>query len=1073
LVVDAEDSEMPMNKKNKLYVNKTSSTVTSKDCRFRRSLLSLAVFSSIASMSVYGQNTGVGAGNLEEMVVTGQRTSLENAIEMKKEGDTIADSIVLDEVSKVPSTSLFEILQRVPGVTTNRIRAGNEGSPDGFSFEGSGVQVRGLRGTKALLNGREVYSANGGSGLSFSDIGPELLKTVTTFKSGRADLIEGGIAGTINLETAMPFDYEDTKINAALSASYGDYAESWTPAGSALGSTRFDTPFGEVGVLLDVAYSKIESNDSFIRIEPYYMTRYWDVAEPAEGDEGRLVYAPAGWQAGTDQFERTRKGFYGAVQWQINDQLEFFHTTFISRRESNRDTQFIYPTRDTSVFINPGATFDADGVFLSGAVRESSGNGIAMGQKGTYSPSFSETADYSQGLKYVGDKLTVTGTYQLVEAKSISNKWGLALTAYNRADGVTIDTTSGIGGKIGFVGGPVPRAAGPDSDGGLGSGTSNFPWLEQKNNARTHALSIDVEYDMDRRYIKSVAGGVRYATRKEENNFIGTWWKPLANSWSETKARLYMDVMMAERPDDWRIETFDNFFKGQTAMPADAFMPVKTILRDSEFERLMLDYASCGPDLLLQCGSGVDDPDGDGYVYAYGNPADRAVNDPPKFSTTKPDTQSAYVMFGYQIDSDNPWLNATGNFGLRYVHNEVESSGNFNFTGGTSFYMNEADALASLNQIIGDKDVATDSDIGELTEAWEGELPLTYTSVAASYNRIESTSYDHWLPSFNVKIEPLENVVVRYAVNKTMTPPTFNDIRAQGSASIDRTDNPYVESSDEAGVHDILRGFTYDSGNVTLKPEESINNDFSIEWYPQRGTSAHLSVFHKSIENQIMHHYASATSDQVFGSDIPTAKGENGEEVKVIAPIVGKTNVNADKTATILGFEVGARTYFDRLPGWLSGFGVDANYTYIDSDSPDMLATYMDGTRAKDLAGIGLSESNYNFTLMYDHEKISARLAYSWRDRYLVTTSDHSTSKSYTFEETDYDTGLPVYGAANGRLDGSISYSITDNINIKLNVANMTDEISKTEMEILPGKFVDRSYFITDMRYSLHLGMNF
>lgn len=505
-----KDSYKPMNKKMKLPANNTKPTLVTNDHCFRRSLLSLAVLSCIAPMSVYAQEEG--ASNLEELVVTGQRTSMENAIEMKKDGNTIADSVVLDEVSKVPSTSLFEILQRVPGVTTNRIRAGNEGSPDGFSFEGSGIQIRGLRGTKALLNGREVYSANGGSGLSYSDIGPELLKTVTTYKAGRADLIEGGIGGTINLETAMPFDYDGTKIGAAVSASYGDFAEKTTPAGSILGSTRLDTPIGELGVLVDLAYSKIESHDSFVRIQPYYKSPYRESLENTDENpiiprqDADVKYVPGGWQAGSDQFQRTRKGFYSALQLQATDQLELFQTSFVSRRESNRDTQFVYPSKDNWVIPMPGAVFDGD-VFVSGRIRDTEGQGFAMGQKGTYTPSFSETKDFSQGFEYVSDRLTVKGVYQYVEAESLSNKWGLGLTSYNRGDSLYIDTNAKMGG-IDIVDAPEP------SGGNGETGTSNFPWLEQHNEASTHAFTLDFTYDLNHSFFKSVAGGVRHATRE-------------------------------------------------------------------------------------------------------------------------------------------------------------------------------------------------------------------------------------------------------------------------------------------------------------------------------------------------------------------------------------------------------------------------------------------------------------------------------------------------------------------------------------------------------------------------------
>jgi outer membrane receptor protein involved in Fe transport len=102
-------------------------------------------------------------------------------------------------------------------------------------------------------------------------------------------------------------------------------------------------------------------------------------------------------------------------------------------------------------------------------------------------------------------------------------------------------------------------------------------------------------------------------------------------------------------------------------------------------------------------------------------------------------------------------------------------------------------------------------------------------------------------------------------------------------------------------------------------------------------------------------------------------------------------------------------------------------------------------------------------------------LAWNWRDRYLTTTNDSGTTNVYNdpFNGQQIQFGMPVYAAASGRLDGSISYRLTDNVNIKLDVQNITDEDQRTEMEILQGRFVDRAVFVTDRRIGLHLGINF
>jgi outer membrane receptor protein involved in Fe transport len=99
-------------------------------------------------------------------------------------------------------------------VAINRFAAGVD--PDHFSSEGSGVVVRGLNFVRSELNGRDTFSANNGRALSFADVPSELMGGVDVFKSPSADMIEGGISGTVNLRTRLPFD--STKRLLSLSA---------------------------------------------------------------------------------------------------------------------------------------------------------------------------------------------------------------------------------------------------------------------------------------------------------------------------------------------------------------------------------------------------------------------------------------------------------------------------------------------------------------------------------------------------------------------------------------------------------------------------------------------------------------------------------------------------------------------------------------------------------------------------------------------------------------------------------------------------------------------------------------
>ncbi len=1028
-----------MKKQSSGKANQLSPNSTCSIPRFRRSLLAAAIIA--CTMPVSAQDSDAPEANndseqyLEEVTVTGQRTSLENATELKRASTTVSDSVVLDEAGKVPSTSLLEILERLPGVTMNRIRAAE--SPDGFSFEGSGIQIRGLRGTKTLLNGREVFSANGGSGLSWTDIGPELLSAVTVYKASRADLIEGGVAGTTNLQTHMPFDFKDTTVHAALSGSYGDYSEEITPAASVLGSTRFDVGMGEIGVLLDVAYSKIVSHDSNVLVAPYFQSIY----------EGETNYVPGGIRYTEDQFERVRRGLYGALQWRVNDNLEFFHTTFISERESNRDSQILDLSTKTPSVVS-GAEFD-DGVFVKGLIGNRNGGSLATASNSSFRPRTGKTSDFSTGFEYAGDGWDISGSYQYVDVESVTQKNGIGVANLEQ-NRMYLDLS-----KVD----PFARYEEPLSTDPSRVGLSRFVWHTDSKEGNSHAVQLDAGFDLDGDFFKRIATGVRAAKREDSSSFVGTWWSATGRGWN-TVPRPYVDQATA---GDFELWEFDNFFKGELDAPASVWVPTHEANQSDQLNRLTNTYAACGPDFLLECRN---DP-AETY-YMYDNPVDPNMGQVPKLSETKPETQSLYVLVGFENDSNTPWENFSGNFGLRWVNYDVESEGNFRINGGINYYASIRHAEASVEAMGGIENV------DDWLDNNEGQPPGTLVTIDGEAQREGYFSEDYFLPSFNLKFEPADDWVFRYALTRTMTAPSYSDIRAEGTVSLSTEDNP-LDNELANRLPNIATGYNYESGNIFLKPEVSLNNDFSIEWYPRKGTSMHLSLFHKSIEDKIIFNFITGeTTDYLAEDELPlSALAEGGDAFYLDGPMIAKGKINAEENTIIQGAELGGRTYFDELPGFLNGFGIDANITTIASDSPSALASDMDGN-PRNVPEIGLSDLSYVITLLYDKNDISARLAWKWRDRYLVTVSDYSTTQTYTNPEGDTIAyGLPVYGSATGRLDGSISYNITDSFNVKLDVQNITNEIAETEMEILPGKLVNRGYFVTDRRIGLHFGYEF
>src|SRR5690606_20316771 len=185
---------------------------------------------------------------VEEIVVQGMRSSIENAQDLKRNADTVKDVITASDIGALPDKSVTEALQRIPGVTIERFASSDD--PKHYADEGTGVLVRGLDRVRSEINGRDAFSANPWGGLSYEDFPAELLGAVEVVKNQTADLISGGIAGTVNLITRKPFDSNERLIAFSAKANYGDYREEATPSFSALFSDSWETDVGRFGFLI-------------------------------------------------------------------------------------------------------------------------------------------------------------------------------------------------------------------------------------------------------------------------------------------------------------------------------------------------------------------------------------------------------------------------------------------------------------------------------------------------------------------------------------------------------------------------------------------------------------------------------------------------------------------------------------------------------------------------------------------------------------------------------------------------------------------------------------------------------
>ncbi|MBB6095467.1 TonB-dependent receptor [Povalibacter uvarum] len=211
--------------------------------------------SSAAAQEASTPNGAANGANLEEVVVTGYRASLESALAEKREQSGVVDVIKAEDIADFPDSNLAESIQRVPGVSISRVAG-----------EGKAITVRGLNPsfTRVRINGMEAQSAasgtvsdrgaNLGRGFDFNVFASELFNTIAVRKTTSAEIVEGSLGATVDLTTARPFDFPGLTFVTSVQGNYNDLSEDVEPRFSALISNTWAD--GKFGALASIAYTE-------------------------------------------------------------------------------------------------------------------------------------------------------------------------------------------------------------------------------------------------------------------------------------------------------------------------------------------------------------------------------------------------------------------------------------------------------------------------------------------------------------------------------------------------------------------------------------------------------------------------------------------------------------------------------------------------------------------------------------------------------------------------------------------------------------------------------------------------
>lgn len=427
----------------------------------------------------------------QDIIVTGIRGSLEGAAGIKRGSAQIVDSIVAEDIGKLPDVNVAEALQRITGIQITR----NQG-------EGSGITIRGLGQIRTELDGRSIFTAASGRTLSLEDIPSELLSGIDVYKSSAADQIEGGISGLINLRLRKPFDAPGLQIAGQARGTYYDLVGKFQPAVSGLVSDRWNTGIGEIGALISVSYQKTAfRNDTDATGNATARTDLVDVNKNGVlGEAADTVFIPAGTNNSYSAGSRERIGVNGSLQWRPAPNLELYADGFYSHYNIKQDYLILSAglNGQTAQTVGPIALFPGSNNFESGTFANPSLATLALNGDRT-----SETWQGAGGFKWSQGGARLTGDVSYTKGTSTSPFYLLLFTASPARLVMNQATNPPSFSLPGFDATNVANYA----PGGF------FSQSNQLNTGKEFAARLDSDFDIDSGFLSGMKFGVRYADR--------------------------------------------------------------------------------------------------------------------------------------------------------------------------------------------------------------------------------------------------------------------------------------------------------------------------------------------------------------------------------------------------------------------------------------------------------------------------------------------------------------------------------------------------------------------------------
>ena len=472
----------------------------SKQIRSRYRCAVCAVASLIVASSIYAQPAAAATSAtakpdeplvLEEFTVSSVRGALINAQELKQNAVPLIDSIVAQDIGKFPDNTVADALQHVPGIQVGRSNG-----------EVNTVLIRGLPNLSTTLNGNEIFTGTS-RGVALQDIPAELVAGVDVYKSTSPALIEGGIAGLIDIRLHRPFDFKGPQFGASARLIHGQNAEKNGYVGSVLLSDRVNTGAGEVGVLYSGAYQRRYFVD-----QTAFNFLFEDTGVPAGLVTGQTsLQLPFTQGSLITPGKRTRSANDFSLQWKVNNEWQVYDDFLNTAYRDTHQVHFLigFPRFGafTSATVYPGTNVP---------ITTTSTNNFHL----TSTQAFTQKTDGYQnvlGARWTGGATTFTAEY-LYNWNSFKNKVLIVDTRFAPATPGTFTFTYNDAGRANL------KITGAD----ITDGSNYYLWGLFDNHdystSEQNGLKADIEQALPDGFFRKVIGGLRWSDR--DVRFRGT-----------------------------------------------------------------------------------------------------------------------------------------------------------------------------------------------------------------------------------------------------------------------------------------------------------------------------------------------------------------------------------------------------------------------------------------------------------------------------------------------------------------------------------------------------------------------